>query len=381
MGGDRGQMRSADQHAFEQAIKAHLRRAGYSQAAVARKLHYTPAQFNKWIKGVNRIPDLAIQEFSDLLGLTDAQRTELFTLAGYVAVTDLRKRDDSTGGGRVSTGQGESANGLSTVPIDPGKILIAPLKDWSNNFFRWSEAPEHARSSWAGAVLYGMSVITDRITPRAFLAVCLSLLIGIATIQLMTPVLLWPLEDADARWLACVKYGLATLLIPLLVALVTPPDQPHLFQLKARKQRWTFWILKFTGALVGFWVFSILCISLAMLLYYLHVSLLSAPVRGGVALIPLFFSYVAARRIPIDRYKMFNGELRTHPADRLFLAVFIFMGPLTAFFLHAFYWFFTNRAMAPTAIPNLAKGSGDLPAARRYDKVKGYYKEVICPRP
>jgi hypothetical protein len=33
------------------------------------------------------------------------------------------------------------------------------------------------------------------------------------------------------------------------------------------------------------------------------------------------------------------------------------------------------------AIPNLAKGSGDLPAARRYDKVKGYYKEVICPRP
>jgi hypothetical protein len=116
------------------------------------------------------------------------------------------------------------------------------------------------------------------------------------------------------------------------------------------KQRWTFWILKFTGALVGFWVFSMLCISLALLLYYLHVSPLSAPVRGGVALIPLFFSYVAARRIPIDRYKMFNGELRTHAADRLFLAVFIFMGPLTAFFLHAFYWFFTDRAMAPIVI-------------------------------
>jgi hypothetical protein len=193
-------------------------------------------------------------------------------------------------------------------------------------------------------------VVAGRITPRAFLTVCLSLLVGMATIQLMTLVLLWPLEDAAARWLACVKYGSATLLIPLLVALVTPPDQPGLFQLKAMKQRWTFWILKFTGALVGFWVFSILCISLALLLYYLHVSPLSAPVRGGAALIPLFFSYVAARRIPIDRYKMFNGELRTHPADRLFLAVFIFMGPLTAFFLHAFYWFFTDRATAPVVI-------------------------------
>ncbi len=343
-------MDSADPYAFEQAMKAHIKGAGYSQAAVARKLHYTPEQFNKWIRGVNRIPDVAIQEFSDLLGLTDAQRTELFTLAGYVAVTDLRKRDDSTGGERVSAAQGESANGLSPVPIDLSKILIAPLKDWSNNFFRWSEAPEHARSSWAGMVLYGMSAVADRITPRAFLAVCLSLLVGMATIQLMTLVLLWPLENADARWLACVKYGLATLLIPLLVALVTPPERPGLFQLKAMKQQGTFWILKFTGALVGFWVFSVLCISLAMLLYYLRVSPLSAPVRGGVALIPLFFSYVAARRIPIDRYKMFNGELRTHPADRLFLAVFIFMGPLTAFILHGFYWFFTDRATAPIVI-------------------------------
>jgi transcriptional regulator with XRE-family HTH domain len=343
-------MGSADQYAFEQAIKAHLKRAGYSQAAVARKLNYTPEQFNKWIRGVNRFPDVALQEFSDLLDLTDGERTELFTLAGYIAVTALRKRNDLTDGERAPTGQGESANSLGTVPIDLGKIFIAPLKDWSDSFFRWSEAPEHARSSWAGIVLYGMSVVADRITPRGFLTVCLSLLVGIATIQLMTLVLLWPLEDADARWLAYLKYGLATLLIPLLVAFVTPPDQPDLFQLKAVKQRWTFWILKFTGALVGFWVFSVLCISLALILYYFHVPPLAAPIRGGLALIPLFFSYVAARRIPIDRYKMFNGELRTHPADRLFLAVFIFMGPLTAFFLYAFYWFFTDQAMAPIVI-------------------------------
>lgn len=350
-GGDRGQMTSAEEkYAFEQAMKAHIKRAGYSQAAVARKLHYTPEQFNKWIKGVNRIPDVVIKEFSDLLGLTDEERAELFTLAGYVAVTDLSKRDVPISGQIVSTDQGQSAKSISTVPVDLGNIFIAPLKDWSNRFFRWSEAPEHMRSSWAGAVLYGMSAVTDRITPRAFLTVCLSFLAGIATIQLMALVLWWPLDDVGARGLAFLKYGLATLLIPLLVALVTPPDQPDLFQLKTTKQRWTFWILKLTGALVGFWVFSILCISLAMLLYYLHVSPLSALARGGLALIPLFFSYVAARRIPIDRYKMFNGELRTHAADRLFLAVFIFMGPLTAFFLHAFYWFFTDRAMAPIVI-------------------------------
>ena len=342
----------AKQYAFEQAIKAYLKRAGLSQAAVARKLHYTPAQLNKWIKGVNRIPDTVVLELANLLDLTEEERTELFTLAGYVAVNVLNKTNTPNADENASTNQSRvsSGNNPDIASINLRWFFVDALKDWSSSFFRWSEAPEHMRSSWAGLVLYGTSAITDRITPRGLLIFCLSVLLGIVTIQLVTPVLLWPLDDIESRLSAYLRYGLATLLIPLLVSFVTPQDQPGLFQLKTIKQRLIYWVLKFTGALVDFWVFSALTISLALILYYLRVPSLPVSIRAGFAIIPLFFSYVAARRIPIDRYEMFGGELRTHPADSVFLTVFILVCPLTAFFFFTFYWFFSDRSIAPVSI-------------------------------
>ena len=93
-----------------------------------------------------------------------------------------------------------------------------------------------------------------------------------------------------------------------------------------------------------------LVIGLVLALYYLWSPSLAVGVRVVLALIPLFFSYVAARRIPIDRYKMFNGELLLHPADRLFLIVFLFVGPFTAFFLYFFYGFLSDRKVAPVVL-------------------------------
>ena len=116
------------------------------------------------------------------------------------------------------------------------------------------------------------------------------------------------------------------------------------------KQHLTFWLLKFTGALVGFWVFSALIIGLALVLYYLHLSPLPAVVRAGLALIPLFFGYVVARRIPVDRYKLFAGRLQLYPADTLFLIAFALAGPLTAVFLYLTYEFLIDRTLAPIVL-------------------------------
>ncbi len=340
------------QLALENAIKGHIKRAGLSQAAVARKLHYTPEQFNKWVRGVNRIPDIAIQEFSDLLGLTDEERTELFTLAGYVAITTLPKKVAANGDTVSINGDDIATFGdRRLVPFSFGRpFFIDALKDWNNNFFRWSEASDYRRSSWTGLVIYMMSALTKRITPRGILIFCLSLLLGMVTIQLMMPVLQWPLNDIDDRWMAYLKYGLATWLIPLLLAFVTPPDKDDLFQLETTKQRMTCWILKFTAALAGFWIFSILVICLSLIWYYLYWPPLAGVSRAVLALFPLFFSYVAARRIPVDRHKMFDGELRLHPVDHFVLVAFVLVGPFTAFFLHFSYWFLSDRRFAPIII-------------------------------
>ncbi len=151
-------MRQAE---FESAVKAYLKRADLSQAAAARRLHYTPEQFNKWIRGVNRIPDTAIQELAELLDLTEAERIELFSLAGYVAVRAVQP-----------PAAGNPQDNNLVTPASPPLVLVRDvqrfpaypggaffwdaLKNWADNFFGWSQASPHARSSWAGVGFVGV---------------------------------------------------------------------------------------------------------------------------------------------------------------------------------------------------------------------------------
>jgi hypothetical protein len=139
-------------------------------------------------------------------------------------------------------------------------------------------------------------------------------------------------------------------LVPLLVALLTPYSQSTAIPLQTGSQRLNFLVVKFTGALVGFWVFSILGIGCALIWYYCFFPPLPPQVRALLALVPLLFSFVAAQRIPVDRHTMFAGKLQMHPADRLFLGVFGLVGPLSGWFFYIFYGFFTDRLHGPFSI-------------------------------
>lgn len=68
---------------LEEKLKTYIRADGRSQAAVARKLGYPPDTFNKWVRGVNRLPDNVIADFCELLSLSPADQAELLSLAGY----------------------------------------------------------------------------------------------------------------------------------------------------------------------------------------------------------------------------------------------------------------------------------------------------------
>jgi hypothetical protein len=74
---------------LEEKLKRHLYADGRSQAAVARKLGYPPDTFNKWVRGVNRMPDGVIAEFCTLLRLSPTDQAELLNLAGYTAPAAL----------------------------------------------------------------------------------------------------------------------------------------------------------------------------------------------------------------------------------------------------------------------------------------------------
>lgn len=116
-----------DRYAFEQVLKAHLKTVGWSQAAVARRLGYAPDTFNKWVRGINRMPSEAIAAFSQLLGLTPSDMTQLLTLAGYTVPTVLTSTYPS-----------------SPLPMQQPErsTLLAYLQALCQRFGRWADQPE-----------------------------------------------------------------------------------------------------------------------------------------------------------------------------------------------------------------------------------------------
>lgn len=73
-----------DKHNLEEKLKTYIKRSHWSQAAVADLLEVRADTFNKWLKGVNQFPGQELLKFCELMNLDEAQRAELFDLAGHV---------------------------------------------------------------------------------------------------------------------------------------------------------------------------------------------------------------------------------------------------------------------------------------------------------
>jgi hypothetical protein len=64
---------------------------------------------------------------------------------------------------------------------------------WLDRFFRWSEADDHARMSWAGMVIWSLGVVNGRLTLDHFLTFFATFLLWITAVWLLVPALQWPL--------------------------------------------------------------------------------------------------------------------------------------------------------------------------------------------
>ncbi|MCA9926853.1 MAG: hypothetical protein KC419_00195 [Anaerolineales bacterium] len=238
--------------------------------------------------------------------------------------------------GPVHTGAGD-------INVSTPLVSLKHVQESLDGIFRWSEADEHMRSGWAGMVIWSLTAVTDRLTPRSWFIFFVAVALWIATAWLITPVLQWPLDDPQVRLIAAGKFALASWLIPLFIALLTPADRQANFELTAKKQRFTLFLLKITGALVGFTVFAAVLFVPALVLHYLQFSTFPLWLWSILSLLPLAFSHISARRIPADRYKMFGSRPQLHAADKLFLVVFLFVGPALAAFVTIWYDLLADR--------------------------------------
>lgn len=266
-------------------------------------------------------------------------------LLGAMRYRDLEEKPDAK---RAAFWAAAAA--LHLMDAEPACVEFAPQRGgvgdiigasavtaWLNGLFRWSEADDHMRSSWEGMVLWSLSALTGRISPRGAFAFFVALLLGLATGWLLTPVLQWPLADDAARLSAVTRYAAATLLIPLTVAVVTPAERQDAFVLETWRQRLRLFFLKLTGALVGFNTFAALLFAPVLVVFYLGGGPLPPWLCYLLGVAPLLMSHIAARRIPVDRLEMYGRKPQLHAADSLFFAVFLLFGPLLAILIYYVY--------------------------------------------
>lgn len=244
--------------------------------------------------------------------------------------------------GPVHTGSGDMNIGSLHYVTNVNLLSLTALQEWIGQQLRWSEANDHARSSWAGMAIWSLSALLDRLTPLGLLHLLVGLLLWVMAAWLMTPLLNWPLADAVARFAAALSYAIGSLIIPLFVALLTQADEQAKLRLETRRDNFTLLFLKLSGAYVGFHALLGLLWLPVLALYYLEIAV---PMRWWQVLVvvPLLFSHITARRIPADRYKMYGVRPQLHPADKLFLPTFILFGPFLAGFVYLWYDFFANR--------------------------------------
>ena len=277
-----------------------------------------------------------VGEIADELGLFNAERQALYD--AYRGRSASPRPGTNTGS---DVGQPDSHNDieLSNLAPDSGFPHIQwAVQQWLEDFFRWEEAPPELVDDWEGRVLYSLGVLTERITPRGTFIFLVALVLWILTAWLLTPILRWPLESPSVRLDACIRFALASILMPLMVALLPLPQQGLNQRSPAgwRRRRLLFF-LKMTSGLVGFAVSATFLLALAMAWFYLGFSPWPQAMSWFLAGLPLFLTYVATRQMPKERSHMFGGVLRSHPADHLFFGVFLLFGPVLASFIYLEY--------------------------------------------
>ena len=321
------------------------------QADLAETLGYSTSAIYAWRRGKNLPEPPVIETLARIFVQgwgADQDWIDRFLEKGDYRPerAKLKLYEELFGGSVEGSGEDQQSEGGP----GGGNLFIDAWKSWSESIFRWSEASDHMRSSWAGLTIHALGAVTDRLNPGDIFFFLVTLTLWFATAWLLEPLYQWPLEEISGRGEALIKFSAATLVVPFVVAIVTRPDRYEDFELNTIKARLILGLLKYTGALVGFYTFAMITLSVVLLWYYLGGPRWSTVAVWFATLVPLFWSYVTARRIPADRLNMFRGELRAHQTDYLFLGTFLVVGPLTALFIFYYYWFLADRTIAPPII-------------------------------
>ena len=339
---------------FGDLLLRYLSKLDRSNAWLADRLGVSDAAVSRWINGLTcpKSADL-VQRIADVLGIFNPkEKMEFMTAAGYVVNLFSTGHDDrfAAGDQPAMAAPAPPEDAIETTQPPTASFFWSAALAWAKKMTGWYEISESDKRSWAGDTLHALSTLSGRLTPQGVFIACVAIALWFFTWHLVAPMLRWPLSDPLVRQAACIRYAVACLLLPLVVAPLTSADGEEMLDMRSWRVRLTLLNLKLAGAFTGFAAFAGIGVFAALGWWYLAQKPVVGLGSGILVALPLFFAYVAARRIPLDRLKMFEGNLRMHAADRLVLTVFPFFGPLLALFVFFGQWLLADRFWGPLAI-------------------------------
>ncbi len=223
----------------------------------------------------------------------------------------------------------------------PGQNLGRWFREVGEYFFRFSEADEHTRSTWAGLVIHALSHTTKQLENGLISRLIIAFTFWLASYFLLSPLWKFQLDDNPTRFYAMIYFAIGSLAIPIGIAWVTRQEVGRELETDTVKKWLTAFFLKYVGAItafnilaVGYFLFPIIPFSFFAPLDRINASSWTWAV---LSLPPVIFSYVGAQRIPVDRYKMFGSKPQLHEADKMFGSVFTFFGPGVAYGIYITY--------------------------------------------
>ncbi len=305
-------------------LDKYLARQDRSISWLARELELHPATVTRWAGGHSypSKPDY-FAAMIDLLNIDEkADRDFMLRAAGLEVPTQESTRSASSSVAPDAANESPAANpspSTSTWPATIARYLQQCLKQ--------------SDEAWEVRAIHLLQVGMERMSAVRLLRVLLPPAAWWFTGWLVTPMLRWPLPEMALAQTAGIKFGIATLLAPLLITvflILQPPLEPETSAVSSRSSRFLF---QLTGALVGFVSVAVIATGIGLCWFYLRGSPLPQGVGWGLVLLPIVSGYVVGRAVPVLRGRS-EQRCLFGKGDALVLLVFLLFGPAAAFFFY-----------------------------------------------
>ncbi len=334
---------------FGKRLRTSRKKGGLTQEQVGRLLGeamgdhgFSGAAVSDWERGVSKIHAdnrivlvNLVRILHQVCGITTLKEANELLEAGNYRALDAREQEQVF----------PKLSPMSSPCSEP--IPLTPVPSWAETFSipaaelqaLLQQAQDGPPPVWPRMLIALINRSTSRITATSILNFLMWIWIWLLAWILLVPSLRWPFDAQQDLFWAMVWYAIGTLILPALIAALTRIRNNPFWVEKGLQSGWNLRLYTYQGAGVGFHVGYFLVFLIVLLGYNLGIP----PLKWAewlAVLPPLGLAYASARLVP---YNILQAYKDLHLSHGAILFVFIFLGPIWAFYFYGSSSMLTQR--------------------------------------